>query len=106
MAIDPNEKELSTWGIAGGFRTGFITFFLALLTMAVVTLFTLFFKSQNDRLEDKQKQIEELKEYLRPTTERMNNVANKVDTAATKVITSADKVDSLTTQFNNRKNLK
>ncbi len=106
MALDPNEKELTTWGIAGGFRTGFITFFLALLTMAVVTLFAMFVDLQRDRVKDKDKQIEELKEYLKPTTERMNNVANKVDTAATRVITTSDKVDSLTTQFNNRKTLK
>lgn len=104
--MDPNEKELSTWGIAGGFRTGFITFFLALLTMGLVTLFSMIMDLQNDRLKDKEKQIEELKEYMRPTTERMNDAANKVDTAVHKVITSADKVDSLTIQLNNRKNLK
>lgn len=110
MAIDPNEKELTVWGFAGGLRTGLITFILALLIMSNIYLYIDRARadkekalSEADKLKMQEKLYEQMIEYIKPANDRMNNVVNKVETAASKAITTSEKVDSLTTQFNNRK---
>jgi predicted lipid-binding transport protein (Tim44 family) len=98
MAEDANEKELTTWGIAGGLRTGFITFMFALLIMCVIYLFIALQQLQNQRYEDMVK-------FLQPAKDHMNEAAEKASTAADRAISTSDKVDSLTNQLNKPKNL-
>lgn len=101
MSQDANEKELTTWGFTKGFRTGLISFILALQTSAIVYLYidkgqTEREKSQTEKekIELQAKLYEQMIEYMRPTKERMDNVVEKVDTVATRVLEVTNNVDS------------
>ncbi|WP_285055133.1 hypothetical protein [Pedobacter ginsengisoli] len=93
--MDANEKELTTWGITKGLRTGFITFLFALQMSAIITLFVLYYRSEREKNELQAKLYEKMIDYLRPTRDKMENAADTVVTAATKVIEVSQKVDSL-----------
>ncbi|MNL62257.1 hypothetical protein D3C87_1862630 [compost metagenome] len=53
---------------------------------AIVYLFILVVKLQNQKEEMQAKLYEKMIDYLQPTKERLNNVADKADTAAERVI--------------------
>jgi hypothetical protein len=102
MSQDANEKELTTWGFTKGFRTGLITFILALQTSAIVYLYIdkgqvekEKSQTEKEKFESQARLYEQMIEYLRPTKDRMENMVQKVDTVATIVLASANKVDSI-----------
>ena len=110
MAIDPNERELTTWGIAGGLRSGFITFILALLIMAVVYLYIdksrsdrRIYDDQERRRQDQERLYKEMIEYMRPEKERLNYAVDTVIKASTRAIESSERLDSLSNQFQQSK---
>ena len=93
--MDANEKELTTWGFTKGFRTGFITFILALQTTAIVFLYIDNSQSKDNELMRQEKLYEKMIDYMKPTKDKMESVADKVDTAASRAIQVSNKVDSL-----------
>ncbi len=94
MSQDANEKELTTWGFTKGFRTGLITFILALQTSAIIYLYIDKGNSDKKTIDTQAKLYQQMIDYMRPTKERMDNVVEKVDTAATRVLEVSNKVDS------------
>lgn len=90
-----NEREFNAFGIAKGFRGGILTFFLALLTAAIVSLFFLVIKLYGDNAKiAEDRRMEEARLYqkmiddIAPARDKMNN-------AAQKVIESSSELDSL-----------
>lgn len=93
--MDANEKELTTWGFTKGFRTGLITFILALQTTAIVYLFVAFSRSEREKQQLQAKLYDKMIDYIRPTRDKMEKAADTVVTAATRAIEVSQKVDSI-----------
>ncbi|WP_183560705.1 hypothetical protein [Mucilaginibacter sp. SP1R1] len=92
-----NNSELNTFGfITSKLRTGIITAFLAMQTIAIVVLFSRYSALQ-DKFQAKQDELYRMTiEYIRPSVQKINQAATKVDTIS-------NKVDSLTTRLQKRK---
>lgn len=98
--LNETEKEFKTLmpGLTDRLRTGFVTAIIAMLLCAVIYLFILVIKLQNQKEEMQAKLYEQMIDYLRPTKDRLNNVADKADTAATRVIEAAKSIEVTNTK--------
>jgi len=92
LMIDANDKELTVFGFAKGYRAGLITFMLAAQSIAIVSLFFLVVESKNQNQILQAKLYEKMIEYMKPTKDKMNKAADKV-------ITSSENLDSVSTKL-------